>query len=147
MRKEKIRKNYKNKKGRNENNRVLSECLADTHRGYPLGMIILSFAEDDKLRPGEDVTSATGMKISKSGISKQHIQNGQPSKYQDGNERKKSAKVERKRKHVRKYQKRKKNAMEKQENSAEEKINPIGMLCHLSEKTPESDERRQRPSR
>ena len=70
---------------------------------------------------------------------------------QDMNERKKSAKVEQRRKHVRKYlddfYKRKKNAMEKRENSAEEKINPIGLLCHLSEKTPESEERRQRPSR
>ena len=88
------------------------------------------------------------MKISKCAISKQHIQNGRPSRYQDVNERKKSAKLEQKRKHVRKYQKiRKKNEMEKKENSAEEKINPIGMLCHLSEKTPESEERRQRPSR
>ena len=34
---------------------------AGSYRNYPLGMNILSFAKDDKLRPGEDVTSATGM--------------------------------------------------------------------------------------
>ena len=43
------------------------------------------------------------MKISKCAISKQHIQNGRPSRYQDENERKKCAKAEQKRKHVRKY--------------------------------------------
>ena len=80
------------------------------------------------------------MKISKCAISKQHIQSGRPSRYKDVNEREKCAKAEQKRKHVRKYQKRKKKAMEKKENSAGEKINPIGMLCHLSEKTPESEE-------
>ena len=30
---------------------------------YPLGANILSFAEDDKLRPGEDVTSTTQHQI------------------------------------------------------------------------------------
>ena len=40
----------------------LSGYSDDSHyRKYPLGMNILSFAEDDKLRPGEDVTSSTGM--------------------------------------------------------------------------------------
>ena len=49
------------------------------------------------------------MKVSKCAISKQHNQNGRPSRYQDVNERKKCVKAEQKRKHVRKYQKRKKN--------------------------------------
>ena len=59
------------------------------------------------------------MKNLKCAISKGHIQNGRSSRYQDVKKRKKCAKAEQKRRHVRKYRKQK-NVREKKKKLAED---------------------------
>ena len=97
-------------------NETFLRCSENSQHCYhPLGITILSFAEDDKLRPGEDVTSATGMtkismKNSKCAMSKQKKKDGRPSRYKKY-ERKKKTREERARNRarVKKLQKKTKN--------------------------------------
>ena len=93
----------KNKRKQVRKNETFPRCSENSQHCYhPLGITILSFAEDDKLRSGEDVTSATGMtkismKNSKCAMSKLKKKVGRPSRYKrrERSERKERTRGER----------------------------------------------------
>ena len=107
-----------------KNETFLKYSKNSQHCYHPLGITILSFAEDDKLRPGEDVTSATGMtkisiKNSKCAMSKQKKKDGRPSRYKKHEEKRKHAESEQEKSTCEKVAEKDEELPEDEETSAE----------------------------